>query len=319
METLFCILHVLCIFVPRASAAFPSPRRSVNADVLPSFTSPPAESRPKFRYWFPDASIPASAVQSDIAALAEVSAGGLQFLGYYNQGFPPVSTDWSRYGFGTAAFKELLRAALNTTAQHQLRFDFAIGPNTAAGIPAVPRTDGLAMELVYGATFLNSSRRVSGLPPPQLAFNHKPLDGWIHEPENWGPSELVAVVAARVQGRGKRGTTNQVSLDKTSVVDITHLAANGTLSWAAPSSPGQASWVVLAFYQRFSNERSCVSVPQASTWVGNGSWMVDHFSAAGAKKVTSFWDQHLLNDDEIDGLMRKVGGYCMSHRSLSFP
>ncbi|KAK3986205.1 hypothetical protein QBC44DRAFT_273625 [Cladorrhinum sp. PSN332] len=282
-------------------------------NVLPSFSSPPVSSRPKFRYWFPDASVPSAAVQADINALADVSAGGLQFLGYYNQGFPPISTNWSAYGFGTPAFKELLRAALKTTAQRELRFDFAIGPNTAAGIPAIPGTDGLAMELVYGARFLNSSQRITSLPPPVLNFNHDPLNGWVHEPENWGPSELLAVVAARVKSRGRRSgggrAIEQVVLDKGSVADITDIARNGTLNWQVPSASGQASWVVMAFYQRFSNERSCVSVPNAPTWVGNGSWMTDHFSSAGAKKVTDFWDQQLLADSEIDGLMRKVGDY----------
>ncbi|KAK4163272.1 hypothetical protein QBC43DRAFT_355013 [Cladorrhinum sp. PSN259] len=288
---------------------------------LPSFTSPPVTSRPKFRYWFPDASIPAAAVQKDIVALADVSAGGLQFLGYYNQGFlPPVSTNWSTYGFGTSAFKELLRAALKTTSQHGLRFDFAVGPNTAAGVPAVPGTEGLAVELVYGSKFFNSSQRITALPGPVLAFNHDPLNGWVHEPENWGPSELVAVVATRVKSRGRRSANGgggkageQVVLDKGSAVDITASALNGSFSWQAPpSTPGeqqQANWVVTAFYQRYSNERSCASVAGAPTWIGNGSWMVDHFSSAGAKKMTDFWDQQVLADKEIDGLMKKVGDY----------
>lgn len=287
-------------------------------DPLPSFAQPPASSRPKFRYWFPDASIPPAAVQSDIASLASISAGGLQFLGFYNQGFPPVSTDWSQYGFGTPTFKELLRAALRTTAEHGLVFDFAIGPNTAAGVPAVPRTEGLAMELVYGARTVNASQTLTTLPPAVLEFNHQPLNGWVHEPENWGPSELVAVVAARVKSRSRRTSgsrsTEQVVLERDSILDITTTATGGRFSWTTPAaSQGQGSgqtWVVMAFYQRYSNERSCVSSPRAPTWIGNGSWMVDHFSAAGAKKVTDFWDDYLLDDPEIDGLMRRVGLYC---------
>jgi hypothetical protein len=282
---------------------------------LPRFDYPPASSRPKFRYWFPDASISASAVQADIAAIAGTSGGGLEFLAYYNQGFPPISTDWSIYGFGTPAFKELLRAALQATADHGLRFDFAIGPNTAAGVPAVPATEGLAMELVYGAKVLRPSETAGRLPVPVLEFNHQPLNGWVHEPENWGPSELVAVLAAEVIRRDRRGSTEQVVLIEDSVVDISNFTKNGSLDWAAPplrsNNQGRnSSWVVMAFYQRFSNERSCVSTARPSNWVGNGSWMVDHFSAAGAKKAMGFWDEHLLDDSNIDGLMRKVGMFC---------
>jgi len=284
---------------------------------LPSFNHPPVSSRPKFRYWFPDASVSASALQTDIAALAEASAGGIQFLGFYSQGFPPISTDWSVYGFGTPAYKELLKAALRSTAEYGLLFDIAVGPNTAAGVPSIPGTEGLAMELVYGASILAPSEKAGSLPLPVLEFNHQPLNGWVHEPENWGPSDLVAVVAAKVVRRGRKGSMDQVVLDEESVVDLLNFTRNGILDWEAPSSAGNGqeaspSWVVMAFYQRYSNDRSCVSVAQASTWIGNGSWTVDHFSVAGAKKTTDFWDQHIVDDEEIDTLLRQVGMNCSS-------
>ncbi|KAK3356690.1 hypothetical protein B0T25DRAFT_451217 [Lasiosphaeria hispida] len=280
-----------------------------SSQILPTFSSPPAPSRPKFRYWFPDASIPPAAVQSDIAAMAAVGAGGLQFLPFYNQGFPPVSTNWSTYGFGTPAFRELLRAALRETAGRGLTFDFAVGPNTAAGVPAVPGTQGLAMELVSGAKVVNGSARVGRVPGPVLEFNHAPLNGWVHEPENWGASEVVAVLVGKVKSRAKKsGKGEVVVLEAGSVVDVTSRLKGGEVDWETTGDRA-ASWVVMAFYQRYSNERSCVSVAQAPNWVGNGSWMVDHFSPAGAKKVTDFWDQQLLNDKEIDGLMRQVGMY----------
>ncbi len=297
------------------------PALSLSLAIHPTFTHPPISSRPKFRYWFPDASISPSVVQSDIAALASISAGGLQFLGFYNQGFPPISTNWSTYGFGTPAYKSLLRAALQTAAQHNLTFDIALGPNTAHGVPAVPRTEGLAMELVYGLKFLNASSqtRAGRIPQPVLEFNHDPLNGWVHEPENWGPSEHVATVVAKVRARnrrtGGRRPTEQIVIDKESVVDVTNLTTTaGELEWTTPAlGAGESrnlNWVVVSFYQRYSNERSCVSVPGAPNWVGNGSWMVDHFSAAGAKKMASFWDENVFDDKEVDGLMRRVGKYC---------
>ncbi|KAK5655045.1 hypothetical protein OQA88_5944 [Cercophora sp. LCS_1] len=279
----------------------PSPPSSMT--ILPSFTLPPSSSRPKFRYWFPDASVPPAAVASDIAELSAVSAGGLQFLGFYNQGFPPVSTDWSRYGFGTAAFKELLRVALKEAERYGLRVDIPLGPNTAAGVPAVPRTEGLAMELVMGSMSVNSTQTVRSVPQPKLDFNKGYLGGWVHEPENWGASELVSAVAGRVVRRNGK----VVTLDGKSLVDVREAVSNGT-GWR-PS--GQGEWVVFGVWERYSNERSCVSSARVEqgNWVGNGSWMVDHFSAAGAKKMTGFWDEELLDDEEVDGLLRKVGGY----------
>ncbi|KAK0735170.1 hypothetical protein B0T26DRAFT_691020 [Lasiosphaeria miniovina] len=167
------------------------------------------------------------------------------------------------------------------------------------------------MELVYGAKTVRPSEKVGTLPAPALQFNHQPLNGWVHEPENWGPSQLVAAVAAQVVRRTRgRGSAEQVVLSEGSVVDITNLTTpSGVVNWSPPASPAGQQWVVLAFYQRFSNERSCTTTAGASTWIGNGSWVVDHFSAAGAKKATDFWDQHLLDDPEIDGLLGNVGMY----------
>lgn len=65
----------------------------------------------------------------------------------------------------------------------------------------------------------------------------------------------------------------------------------------------------MAFYQRFSFEPTCKTNGRPSSWIGNGSWVVDHFSAAGAKKATGFWDQNIFNDGEIDCLTREVGMY----------
>ena len=284
------------------------------ADPLPSFANPPASSRPKFRYWLPDASVPVSAVKADVAALADISAGGLEFLGFYNYGFPPFSTDWSIYGFGTPAFKEVFKGALSTAAENKLVLDFAIGPATGSGVPAIPRTEGLAMELVYGSKTINASEKVGILPQPVLQFNHGFLNGWVHEPEDWGPSELVAVVAAEVKERRQRsggGKASLVVLNEDSVVDITNSTKNGRVEWEVPSSSRVSGkqWVVMAFYQRFSNERTCKTNGRPSSWIGNGSWVVDHFSAVGAKKATDFWDQNIFNDAEIDRLTRQVGMY----------
>lgn len=300
---------------PSPLQAQPQPSESLP---IPSFGFPSAAFRPKFRYWLPDASVSASSVDSDIAALASVGAGGLEFLPFYNYGQTPISTDWSIYGFGTPAFRSLFKAALNSTAAHGLVFDFALGPNQGAGVPAVPESEGLAMELVYGAATVSTGRKLDRLPVPELHFNYEPLQGFINAPELWGGNELVAVVAAEVvsrETRNARGRAGElVVLNEASVVDLTNLTARGRVDWTPPSikTTGNGTWVVMAFYQRYTNERSCVSVANASTWMGNGSWIVDHFSASGAKKATDFWDQYLLSDDEIKSLVRQVAEYCMN-------
>ncbi|KAH8161073.1 hypothetical protein CIB48_g7179 [Xylaria polymorpha] len=76
--------------------------------LLPGFDSPSSEYRPKFRYWFPEASVPHHSVTRDIDEVAAVGGGGIEFLPFYNYGLGPATTDWSIYGFGTEAFNSLL-------------------------------------------------------------------------------------------------------------------------------------------------------------------------------------------------------------------
>ncbi|CAK7225680.1 hypothetical protein SCUCBS95973_005945 [Sporothrix curviconia] len=316
-------------------SAYASPVNSAHHLPLTSFDDPPVAARPKFRYWLPDASVSARVLDADIASLLAAGAGGIELLPFYNYGQPPVSTDWSVYGFGTPAFQQLFRAALNATAAHGGVLDFALGANQGAGVPSPPPPSsaanatvfledgrGLAMELVYGVTDITSSTTDMAIPLPDIHFHYEALQNFINAPELWGDSLLVAVLAVQVTGqstnddgreRGSSSSSRHVFLNASSVVDLTdHVHAhNNTVSLTVDTANGN-HWQLMAFYQRYTNERSCVSVANASSWIGNGSWMVDHFSAAGAQKMTSFWDTHLLQDTQdstISSLLGQVGEY----------
>lgn len=60
-------------------------------------------------------------------------------------GQPP--TDWA-YGFGSPTFRNTLKAALEQTRDQDLLLDIVQGANQGQGVPSVPRTAGLALELV---------------------------------------------------------------------------------------------------------------------------------------------------------------------------
>lgn len=116
------------------------------------FASPPASSRPRFRYWLPDASVDVSVVQADIASAGAIGAGGLEFVPFFNyggqMGAAPKGSEWSKYAFGSPAFKELLVSALTAHKEHELMMDLAIGPNQGQGVPANSTDKGLQWDLV---------------------------------------------------------------------------------------------------------------------------------------------------------------------------
>jgi hypothetical protein len=253
-------------------------------------------------------------VARDIDEIAAVGGGGLEFLPFYNYGLGPAVTDWSIYGFGTEAFKGLLSAALDATALNGLVFDFAFGPNQGAGVPSEVATPGLAMELVYGTTTIVGGETFSG-PVPVANINFNALTGFMNPPEPWGKNKLIAVVAGQLLAEQLLEDPFYFSvLDESSLVDLTNLTTgDGELAWTAPG-PDNTTWVLFGIYERFTNQRSCVSVLNATTALGNGSWIVDHWSAAGAKKTTDFWDEQILSDTQISSLLSKVGEYGKSPR-----
>jgi hypothetical protein len=116
---------------------------------LGTFREPAAKVRPRFRYWLPDASVDPETVVADIDAAADIGAGGVEFLPFYNYGYPtPNGSDWLTYGFGTPAFLNIFRQALLAHQRRNLSMDFTLGPNQGQGIPAEHTDEGLQWDLV---------------------------------------------------------------------------------------------------------------------------------------------------------------------------
>jgi hypothetical protein len=82
---------------------------------------------------------------------------------------------------------------------------------------------------------------------------------------------------------------------------------DGLLDWTAPL--GNSTWRVFSFWVKHTNQRSCTGGRDATTVIGNGSWIVDHFDAVGARLITDFWDQHILSNEQTLTFLQEVGQY----------
>ncbi|KAJ1709073.1 hypothetical protein NYO67_8766 [Aspergillus flavus] len=60
----------------------------------------------------------------------------------------PEGVDWNIYGYGTSAYRKVLKAALQAHKDHGLLMDFSMGPQSGQGVPAEPDNPGLVWELV---------------------------------------------------------------------------------------------------------------------------------------------------------------------------
>ncbi|KAH8743984.1 hypothetical protein F5883DRAFT_634313 [Diaporthe sp. PMI_573] len=271
--------------------------------LLPAFDSPSTEHRAKFRYWLPDANIDHEVLADDIRALKDIGAGGLEFVPFYNYGFGTLdNSNLDVYAFGKPAFKDVLITALESCKANNLVMDFALGASEGQGVPVEPLTAGLAVQLVYGKTTVQGGELFQGaLPEPILDWRQVP--GFMMAQEAFGDNRLIGVSAAAV--RSTKYSDNgdaQVALDEASLVDLSDKVVDGSLTWRVPSNHDE--YIIFALYERFTNQRSCVGIP--TDVISNGSWVTDHFSAAGAKLVTVFWEQHLL-DTEVRELLKLVG------------
>ncbi|OJD32230.1 uncharacterized protein BKCO1_4000073 [Diplodia corticola] len=275
----------------------------------------------------PDASIPPSTLQSDIAALSTLGAGGLELLGYYQYGLvaaqtggvaaPP--TDWTIYGFGTPSFAALFRAALEQVRAEGLLLDFAQGANQGQGVPSVPGERGLAVELAYANVSVDVVRAGGGgggrwegvLPESVQPVNA--FGAFMHGAEEFGAQVLRAVLAVEVVAAQNVSTdSGDLTFSENTVGRVVDLTGEvdpvlRELNWTAPE--GESEWRLMAWYERYTNQRSCAGGVNATDYIGNGSWTVDHFSAAGSKKLTDFFDAHVIPDAETRELLASVGKY----------
>lgn len=64
----------------------------------------------------------------------------------------------------------------------------------------------------------------------------------------------------------------------------------------------------MAWYERYANQKNVAPGLNSTNYIQNGSWVVDHFSAAGSRKMTDFFDQHVVSDDQSRQLLAAVGG-----------
>ncbi|KAJ0154928.1 hypothetical protein HZ326_2761 [Fusarium oxysporum f. sp. albedinis] len=273
------------------------------SNAVPGFEAPSAEYRPKFRYWLPDADVDHDVLQTDIQDLQKLGAGGLEFLPFYNYGFGGVNdSKMETYAFGKPAFKDVLQIALEATKANGLSMDVALGASQGQGVPSKPLTPGLAVQLVYGKVSVKGGEKFDGaLPAADIDWNENL--GYIHPQEKFGGSRLIGVSAAAIASRNDSGDSNAfIALHEKSLADLTEYVKDGKITWTAPKD--YKEYVLFAHYERYTNQRSCDGVP--TDVIANGSWVTDHFSAAGAMLASQFWEKNLLST-QIRQLLKEVG------------
>ncbi|KAL3250972.1 hypothetical protein ABHI18_010909 [Aspergillus niger] len=277
-----------------------------SSDIDPgTFQNPSAIIRPRFRYWLPDPSVDEQTMRNDIHSAADVGAGGVEYLPWYNAGGflgpAPPGDDWGKYGVGTPAFNRLFQAALEAHRDAGTVMDFAIGPNQGQGVPADPNDEGLQWDLVPFSIAVPANGSFAGIIP------------------GWGTGDLLALISAEVVKRIDNSTASSTDrvphirlvIKESSLTDRTaEVSSSGHVSLTYPTDPDQQTYWLFAFYQRLTHAQNLIYTSnQTDAVIENGAYMVDHFSSRGAETVINFWEKYVLNE-KVRSLLAEVGNYA---------
>ncbi|KAJ5019402.1 hypothetical protein K4K57_000568 [Colletotrichum sp. SAR 10_99] len=235
----------------------------VAADFLNNFQSPPTLFRPYVRWWWPHGAVENDEIQAEVIQMAEAGFGGVEIEDVHHS---------------TNAVKVALTEANSRGMGH----DFAFGPAWPMAVPTiVPDDQAAAKEIVLGKAIINATTTYNGSVPGPFS---KRRDG-VNE------QELVAVQAWRIsQDSDPYG--NPVYLDSGSMVDLTDAVTDGKVAF---SPPDNSSWLLFSAIIRGTGQQ-----PEDYPHTTPASYVVDHFSEAGAQAVIDFWEDQILTAEMLE-------------------
>lgn len=185
-------------------------------------------------------------------------------------------TDSSK--FGSASWLAILEAALGTARNRGMEASMLIGPAWPAGVSAITTADEAASkQLGHARVVVTPGGTYTGAVPAPGAN---------------ASSTLLAVQAFQAAS-ATVPDSGTLTLSADSYQDLTSTVAAGQVSWTAPS--GGNPWVVIGYWIQ----------PTGQSLEGGTAIVVDHYSLAGAKAVTDFWDTTLLTT-KVRSLIKNV-------------
>ncbi|OLT37720.1 hypothetical protein BJF79_05780 [Actinomadura sp. CNU-125] len=267
------------VVVPGAAAA--APPSPFGAAFARQFADPPADARPKIRYWWACGQIEPEEIETEIKAIADRGFAAVEIACMF-------STDPGRYGWGGPVLTDRLRRAVEAGRRHGVRVDLTVGPSWPLAVPGLtPDDPRAAQEIAYGRAVVKGGAAYDG-PVPAAP-----------EPKT-GVTKQTLVAAQAVPARRNDTGTKPVELEKDSLIDLTGSVRDGRIAWTAPDG---GEWLLFGYWQRGTGQApvSGQSVSERAAHV------VDHFGVGGAEAATGFLDANVLTP-ELRRLLKRNGG-----------
>ncbi|KQZ86104.1 hypothetical protein ASD56_07535 [Microbacterium sp. Root166] len=210
--------------------------------------------------------------------------------------------------FGTPNWTTNFTTALEAGIENDLTIDALIAPGWSAGVAASPDSSATAKTLGLGRSeVIAAGGSFSGqIPLSALAAGVKKRD-------------LQAVLA--VQCATTCSGDSPVPLVRASVTDLTNEVTNAgadgsatglELNWTAPSTPGDANWLILAFYSQGSGLRPVAGIDALL----RNTYLADHFGSGGAEALIAAWEP-ILTPKVRELLARNAGAMWLDSLELT--
>ncbi|KAK5122780.1 hypothetical protein LTR85_003695 [Meristemomyces frigidus] len=283
----------------------------IEHNVAAEFANPSGLARPYFRYWVPDADVANDVLYADLQSIKNAGWDGVEIICLENYGIELAVVDPAVYGYGGAQWREKFAVMLQAAQDLNLTIDFALGPTQGASIPILdPDSPGMSTELAYGSINLTAGQRLEGALPQPVEVNA----GYANAPYFYPPvinytNKFVAAVLAR-KSNASSVDPRTIQLDYSSVIDVTNLTSNGSLTYAVPAD---GEYMLLAFWQRRTGYLAAQGAFDNATQADNpASWfayVVDHFSQDGTDLWTGFTEQYVMDGNNGD-LLRQLALYA---------
>ncbi|KAI8170339.1 hypothetical protein K4K49_010136 [Colletotrichum sp. SAR 10_70] len=254
----------------------------VAADFLNNFQSPPTLFRPYVRWWWSHGAVENDEIRAEVIQMAEAGFGGVEIEDVHHS--TSEGTEWhtDTNGWASKPWLDAVKVALSEANSRGMGHDFAFGPAWPMAIPTiVPDDKAAAKEIVLGKTIINATTTYNGSVPGPFS---KRKDG-VNE------QELVAVQAWRIS-QDSNPYGDPVHLDYGSMVDLTDAVTDGKVAF---SPPDNSSWLLFSAVIRGTGQQ-----PEDYPHTTTTSYVVDHFSEAGAQAVIDFWEDQILTPEMLE-------------------
>ncbi|WP_329133175.1 glycosyl hydrolase [Streptomyces sp. NBC_01476] len=256
------------------------------------FTAPGRAVQPKFRWWWPDGLVEPAELRREIDQIAAAGFGGVEIAAVHHSVDDPSVLDTAHHGWGSPSWLAGVEAALDQADKRGLTVDITVGPAWPAAVPTItPDSAAALQELAYGVAPVAAGATYDGVVP---APGSAPASTVTRQ-------TLLAVQAVRLDPANTSGKVTGLAAD--SVTDltgqVTGTGATARVSWTAPA---EGDWLLFAHWRRGVGQ-----TPEAGPHTVPAAYVVDHFSPAGTRAITDFWESDLLTKP-VRRLIGRAGG-----------